>query len=596
MRSARPLQTSVPRGVPVRCSSYLRLVVFVACCGALVLADRATQACTAFCAAVGDRVLVGNNEDWNNPRTRLWFVPAAPGALGRMYVGFDDLTPQGGMNERGLWFDGFAAPPVKVEPSDLPRYPGNLVEKAMSECGTVEEVARLFSQYDRSFLSQAILMFADATGDAASIEANAIVRKSRSHFVQTNFHQSRGPYGGGVDRYTTATSMLDAAGGAISVDLFTRILDATHQYGFSPTLYSNIYDLRARTMVLYYFHDFEHPVRIDLLEELKKGKRILEIPALFPTNAKADAFAASRGAARRSDAGGGLSEGSFVLMLAAVALGAVTLAVFGWVRGGREIRIVLLAGVVVLVLTGGVTVGVLHFHRQALPQWDEFRIGPSAGQNASIGTSVVRADGLTLRQALATAYEMPAVRIAGPTWIDDVRYSIDASVPPEASATFRALLREELQGRLNLRTHIERRPFDVYVLGAGPSPRLERASGQSLAVWVRETDAQMQDGSMKDLANLVQGILRTPVVDETHLEGAYNVAFGWTEDRLESVTAAIEGKFGLRLTPARRELETLVIDEIRREPALVLLDHVGRLTRAAPPSVRQKVARFLSLQ
>ena len=38
--------------------------------------------------------------------------------------------------------------------------------------------------------SEGILMFADASGDAVSIERNAIVRKTGRHFVQTNFHQS----------------------------------------------------------------------------------------------------------------------------------------------------------------------------------------------------------------------------------------------------------------------------------------------------------------------------------------------------------------------------------------------------------------------
>ena len=33
-------------------------------------------ACTGFCATSKGRVLAGNNEDWGNPRSRIWFVPA----------------------------------------------------------------------------------------------------------------------------------------------------------------------------------------------------------------------------------------------------------------------------------------------------------------------------------------------------------------------------------------------------------------------------------------------------------------------------------------------------------------------------------------
>jgi len=42
----------------------------------------AVHACTAFCARGNGHVLVGNNEDWNNPHTRVWFEPAEPPLIG----------------------------------------------------------------------------------------------------------------------------------------------------------------------------------------------------------------------------------------------------------------------------------------------------------------------------------------------------------------------------------------------------------------------------------------------------------------------------------------------------------------------------------
>ena len=58
-------------------------------CVIAVFASKSLNACTAFCAVGNGRVLVGNNEDYTNPRTRLWFVTAKSGSFGRMYVGFD---------------------------------------------------------------------------------------------------------------------------------------------------------------------------------------------------------------------------------------------------------------------------------------------------------------------------------------------------------------------------------------------------------------------------------------------------------------------------------------------------------------------------
>jgi uncharacterized protein (TIGR03435 family) len=571
----------------------VRIAIAAMFCTALALASHdSLLACTAFCAAGNGQVLVGNNEDWNNPRTKIWFVPATPGSFGRLYVGFDDLWPQGGMNEHGLWFDGFATAALRAAGSShLPGYQGNLVDKAMAECRTVEEVIRLFSLYNRSFLTRSVLMFADASGDAASIEPDAIVRKTRRHFVQTNFHQSLSLADEEDGRFRTATSMLEQAGDEISVDLFRRILAKTYQKGGAPTLYSNLYDLKARTMHLYFFHDFERAVTFDLAEELKKGKRVLDIPALFPPNAAAEAFAATR-----RETGGGVPVAAVIPAIALLAVGVVGLAVFAWIRTGTRLRIGLaaLAGLCVLVV-GGVML-TLNTHRQASDAWIEFAIGPASGENASISTSGIHANGITLKAALATAYDVPAVRIIAPGWLTQTRYSIKADVGANASDKFRSVLQEELKNRLGLESHFEVRPFDVFVLTAKGAPRLERSAGSRARTWIQKTDVQMQDVSMKGVVSALQSILGKPVIDETGLTETYNIQFEWRENRVESVTAVLRDRFGLQLTAANRQMEALVVDSIHRDVSMVLLAQVGRMTRRAPPELREQIARVFSIR
>ena len=46
-------------------------------------------ACTGSCISKGDTVLFGNNEDWKDPDTKVWYVPAEKGKYGRVYFGFD---------------------------------------------------------------------------------------------------------------------------------------------------------------------------------------------------------------------------------------------------------------------------------------------------------------------------------------------------------------------------------------------------------------------------------------------------------------------------------------------------------------------------
>jgi uncharacterized protein (TIGR03435 family) len=570
----------------------IRIALVGLVCGVIALfGNTGVLACTAFCASGGaGQVLVGNNEDWNNPHTKIWFVPAKPGSFGRVYVGFDDLRPQGGMNEHGLWFDGFAAPPMSAASEDLPTFSGNIVDAAMAECRSVEEVVRLFSRYNRNFLAEGILMFADASGDAVSIERNAMVRKTRRHFVQTNFHQSRSHGQRGKDRFDTAASLLEAAGDAVSIDLFRRILAATHQTGGAPTLYSNIYDLRSRTMHLYYFHDFDRVVTFRLADELKKGGRVLDIPALFPKNTAAETFAARRA---NEDGPKGRTFATVALVLFCVV---AILSGYGLARGNRRFRVgfAMLAGIPVVAVLA--TLLAVHTRPNASKDWMQFSIGPASGESSSINDTTLRSNGITLKGAVATAYGMPAARVIGPPWLSEIRYSITAVVGIDESDTFRSLLQQELKIRLGLETHVEDRPFEVFVLKAGETPRLERSPGSGTSTWISKHDVRMREGSMAALASALQNILGRPVIDETGIAGSYNVEFGWGEDRVASVTAVLRDKFDLRLSPATRDMDALIVDRIRRDPTLVVLAQIGRITRGAPTNVRQQIANALTMR
>ncbi len=71
------------------------------------------------------------------------------------------------------------------------------------------------------------------------------------------------------------------ASSKLSVDLIRSILVATHSESEYPTVYSNIYDLGNKTILLYNLYDFDHVVKIQLSEELEKGRHRAPIPSLF---------------------------------------------------------------------------------------------------------------------------------------------------------------------------------------------------------------------------------------------------------------------------------------------------------------------------
>ena len=85
------------------------------------------------------------------------------------------------------------------------------------------------------------------------------------------------------------------------------------------------------------------------------------------------------------------------------------------------------------------------------------------------------------------------------------------------------------------------------------------------------------------------------MIDETGITGSYDLEFGWGEDRVASVTTTLRDQFGLRLSPGTRDMEALIVDGIRRDAALVLLEHVGRLTRGVPSHYRRRIADILRI-
>ena len=239
--------------------------------------------CTAFLVCGNGEVLFGNNEDFWNPNVRIWFVPREEERLGRVYVGFDNGFPQGGMNEAGLAFDGFATgrfPMKKQEGKEV--FEGNLIDEVMATCSNVEEVVTFFARYDLRMLENAMLMFADRSGDSVIIEGDEVVCKEGSYQVTTNFYQSRQENDRAMcPRYDSAVGKLEAAKN-IDLALCRRVLAGTAQEGGAPTQYSNVFDLKKGLVYLYHFHNFEEVVVFDLAKELKKGEQELEIPELFP--------------------------------------------------------------------------------------------------------------------------------------------------------------------------------------------------------------------------------------------------------------------------------------------------------------------------
>jgi len=238
--------------------------------------------CTVIYGADENNALGGNNEDYSNPQTRIWFFPPEEGKYGRALVGYEGFIWQGGMNNQGLFFDAMSVDELhQVEQGEKINYEGSLPAKALETCADVDCVLDLFDRYHAYDAWAFQFMFGDAFGNSVLIEPYQTTRGGRFH-VGTNFLQSivdenNCRY---CDRYWTARSMFENSSD-ITVELMRDILNETHLDGDYPTIYSTIYDLKENKIYLYLFHNFEEVRVFDLDEELEKGFHVFDMQNLF---------------------------------------------------------------------------------------------------------------------------------------------------------------------------------------------------------------------------------------------------------------------------------------------------------------------------
>jgi hypothetical protein len=256
--------------------------------------------CTIFSVSKGGAVFFGNNEDWRNPLTYIWVEPAGDGKYGVLCVGFDDLGPQGGINEKGLAFDGNALPyiPIKTYPERIQPSEAIVNKIILRKCATVEEAIAMARSYDwgtiysGKFAGQYLL--ADAMGDACVLGFGAdgelaVTRKPKGDgfIVSTNFNRAYPEnryYTYPCGRYETATRMLDklVKEGDLTVASLASVLNAVHQEGLSaPTLYSNIFDLKNGIAYFYDRHRYDRVAKLDVAETIKNKQPPKRIKDLF---------------------------------------------------------------------------------------------------------------------------------------------------------------------------------------------------------------------------------------------------------------------------------------------------------------------------
>jgi hypothetical protein len=244
-----------------------------------------TNACFICFYTDGTNVLVANHEDWIRKDGAIKINPPGNGRYGSIIFTFlSEGWAQGGMNERGLFFDTARTPYAEAIVDAAAKTPAAFIWQTMlDKAATVDEALTLLQQYALPELNETSVMLADASGKAVIIGVHnhklATRFVSGSHLTQTNFNLwhpelSETP---GCSRYEFAEEYLEKKPPA-NVESMLAILQKTHQD--SLTIYSNIYDLKNKIVYTYNKRNFAQPIITSLPAFFSYGACMLSLDSL----------------------------------------------------------------------------------------------------------------------------------------------------------------------------------------------------------------------------------------------------------------------------------------------------------------------------
>ena len=196
---------------------------------------------------------------------------------------------------------------------------------------------------------------------------------------------------------------------------------------------------------------------------------------------------------------------------------------------------------------------------------------------------------VTLKTLVTRAYSVKDYQVSGPAWIGNEMYTLAATMPPETPpATVWQMLQSLLAERFQLKVKRASQEMAVYALTVGKGgPKLKTASAGELGTQIVAGGFRLTNARMPNLVNLLTAFLDRPVVDETGLDGAYDVALDFTPDpslgramaKLSaeaaqtgkeatgaSIFTAVQEQLGLKLEGRKAPVEMIVVESANKVP------------------------------
>lgn len=201
----------------------------------------------------------------------------------------------------------------------------------------------------------------------------------------------------------------------------------------------------------------------------------------------------------------------------------------------------------------------------------------------------------SVKDLMAYAYMMHIRQIAGgPAWIESETFDVEAETDRDAKLTqpvARAMVQQLLADRFQLAMHRDRKELSVYAITAGnEASGMKKSAGNPQGFgtigYQLYGEIEVTNATMAEFANLLQRyVLDRPVLDETGIEGRYDLKASWTADTwqfsgrgnqtprpgpapdLPDIFTAFREQLGLRLTAKKDLAPVRLVDRVERPGA-----------------------------
>lgn len=177
------------------------------------------------------------------------------------------------------------------------------------------------------------------------------------------------------------------------------------------------------------------------------------------------------------------------------------------------------------------------------------------------------------RALIAEAYGVWGNLISGgPAWVDSEAFDIEGrAAGPADAGQVKAMLQSLLADRFKLKLRRETKELTVsHMTMPKPSSKLVAAKDAEGPGGVRwsPTMALARRSSMADIAQMLERAVGHTVIDETGLEGEFDIQVETTPEApfksMADAILAVQREVGLKLETRRGPVETIVIDGLER--------------------------------